>query len=128
MATTLRIWATEDGESHLEELDLTFKESDFIASDPPMLLTAPAPASGYFVARVSPGLELDWHTPPVRELAIYLSGEGEIEASDGTVRSLEPGTILFVDYTTGKGHKTRVTGAEEVLVVIVTLPDEGSSP
>ena len=92
---------------------------------PPMLLTAPASASGYFVApRVPPGLELDWHTPPVRELAIYLSGDGEIEASDGTVRSLEPGTILLVDYTTGKGHKTRVTSSEEVLVVIVTLPND----
>ena len=28
-----------------------------------------------------------------------------------------------MDYTTGKGHKTRVTGSEEVLVVIATLPD-----
>ena len=124
MSKALRIWASEDGESHLEDLDLTFEESDFIPSDPPMLLTAPASASGYFVARVPPGLELDWHTPPVRELAIYLSGDGEIEASDGTVRSLEPGTILLVDYTTGKGHKTRVTSSEEVLVVIVTLPNE----
>jgi quercetin dioxygenase-like cupin family protein len=127
MVSTLRIWASEDGESHLEELDLTFEESDFIPSDPPMLLTAPAPASGYFVSRVPPGLELDWHTPPVRELAIYLSGEGEIEASDGTVGSIGPGTILLVDYTTGKGHKTRVTGSEEVLVVIVTLPSESTS-
>ena len=127
MATTLRIWASDDGESHLEELDLTFKESDFIPSDPPMLLTASASASGYFVARVPPGLELDWHTPPVRELAIYLSGEGEIEASDGAVRSLGPGTILLVDYTAGNGHKTRVIGTEEVLVVIVTLPEDPAS-
>lgn len=127
MATTHRIWASEDGQSHLEDLDLSFDESDFIPSDPPMLLAAPAAASGYFVARVPPGLELDWHIPSVRELAVYLSGEGEIEASDGTVRTIEPGTILLVDYTTGKGHKTRVTGSEEVLVVIVTLPDERTS-
>jgi quercetin dioxygenase-like cupin family protein len=128
MAKTLRIWASEDGESHLEELDLRFEESDFIPSDPPMLLTSPAPASGYFVSRVPRGLELDWHTPPVRELAVYLSGEGEIEASDGTVGTIESGTILLVDYTTGKGHRTRVTGSDEVLVVIVTLPGGGSSP
>ena len=126
MATTLRIWASEDGESHLEDLDFTFSESDFVRSDPPMLLTAPAPASGYFVARAPPGLELDWHTPPVRELAVYLSGEGEIEASDGTVRSIDPGTILLVDYTTGKGHRTRVSGSEEMLVVIATLPNDST--
>lgn len=89
-----------------------------------MLLTAQIPASAYFVARVPPGWDADWHPAPVRELAVYLSGEGEIEASDGTVRRLEPGTILLVEDTTGKGHKTRVTGADEMLVVIVTLPDE----
>ena len=61
---------------------------------------------------------------PVRELAVYLSGEGEIEASDGTTRSIDPGTILLVDYTTGKGHRTRVTGSDEVLVVITTLPND----
>lgn len=91
-----------------------------------MHLTAQMPASGYFVARVSPGWHSDWHPAPVRELAAYLSGEGEIEASDGTVRPLQPGAILLVDDTTGKGHMTRVTGTEEVLVVIVTLPDHGT--
>lgn len=127
MASTLRIWASEDGESHLEEVDLLFEESDFLPPAPPMRLTAHTPSSGYFIARVPPGWDADWHPSPVRELAVYLSGEGEIEASDGTVRPLEPGTILFVDDTTGKGHKTRVTSTEEALVVIVTLPDEHDS-
>lgn len=124
MASTLRVWASEDGESHLAEVDLAFEESDFLPPAPPMHLTAQTPASGYFIARVPPGWHADWHPAPVRELAVYLSGEGEIEASDGTVRSLRPGTILLVDDTTGKGHITRVTGTEEVLVVIVTLPDD----
>jgi oxalate decarboxylase/phosphoglucose isomerase-like protein (cupin superfamily) len=124
MASTLRIWASEDGESHLEDVDLAFEESDFLPPAPPMHLTARTPASGYFIARVPPGWHADWHPAPVRELAVYLTGEGEIEASDGTVRSLRPGTILLVDDTTGKGHITRVTGTEELVVVIVTLPDD----
>lgn len=124
MVATLRIWASDDGESHLEDVDLDFEESGFLPNAPPMLLTAQTPASGYFIAQAPVGLDLDWHPSPVRELAVYLAGEGEIEASDGTVRELRPGTILLVDDTTGKGHRTRVTGAEEVLVVIVTLPDD----
>ena len=128
MASTLRVWASEDGESHLEDVELAFEESDFLPSAPSMLLTRQEKASGYFIARAPAGLELDWHAAPVRELAVYLTGEGEIEASDGTIRPLEPGTILLVEDTTGKGHKTRVTGTEVVLVVIVTLPDEGSRP
>lgn len=123
MASTLRIWASEDGESHVEALDLPFEVSDFLPPAAPMHLTEPTPASSYFIARVPPGWVADWHPSPVRELAVYLSGEGEIEATDGSVRPLEPGTILLVDDTTGKGHKTRVTGSEEMLVVIVTLPD-----
>jgi hypothetical protein len=124
MASTLRIWASEDGESHLEDVELAFEESDFLPPALPMHLTAQTPASGYFIARVPAEWHADWHPAPVRELAVYLTGEGEIEASDGTVRALRPGTILHVDDTTGKGHTTRVTGIEEMLVVIVTLPDD----
>lgn len=127
MASVLRIWAGEDGESHLEDVELAFKESDFLPSAPSMLLTPEEKASSYFIARAPAGLELDWHTAPVKELAVYLTGQGEIEASDGTIRPLEPGTILLGEDTTGKGHKTRVTGTEEVLVVIVTLPDDPAS-
>jgi quercetin dioxygenase-like cupin family protein len=125
VASTLRIWAGEDGESHLEEVELAFEESEFLPSAPSMLLTPEEKASGYFIARAPAGLELDWHTAPVRELAVYVTGQGEIEASDETIRLLEPGTILLVEDTTGKGHKTRVTGTEEMLAVIVTLPNDG---
>lgn len=125
MASALRVWASEDGESHLEDVELAFEDSEFLPSAPPMLLTRQEAASGYFIACAPAGLELDWHTTPVRELAVYLTGQGEIEASDGTIRSLEPGTIMLVEDTTGQGHKTRVTGTEEVLVVIITLPDNG---
>lgn len=91
-----------------------------------MLLTPQTPASGYVIARVSPGWEADWHPSPVRELALYLAGAGEIEASDGTTRRLRPGTILLVDDTTGRGHITRVTGTDEMLVVVVTRPNKDS--
>jgi hypothetical protein len=33
MASTLRIWASEDGESHLEDVDLAFEESDFLPTE-----------------------------------------------------------------------------------------------
>lgn len=72
---------------------------------------------------MSPGWHGDWHPAPRRELVIYLSGEGEIEASDGEVRELTPGTVLLAEDTRGKGHITRVTGSSEVSLVIVLLPD-----
>jgi hypothetical protein len=60
---------------------------------------------------------------PPSALAVYLSGEGEIGASDGEIRGLGPGTILLAEDTTRKGHITRVNGSEDILVVILLLQD-----
>ena len=90
---------------------------------PPVLLTEPEPAAGYVLERVPAGWHGDWRPAPQRVLAVYLTGRGEIQASDGEVRPIKAGTILLAEDTEGKGHITRVTGADEVLVVIVTLPD-----
>lgn len=123
MVSVLRIWADEEGESHLEDVDLEFSEQDFVPPAPPVLITSPEAASGYVLARVAPGWHGDWHITPRRELNIYISGEGVIEASDGESRRLGPGTILLAEDTTGKGHVSKVTGTNEVFVVVVTLPD-----
>ena len=123
MVSVIRIWADEEGESHLEDVDLEFAEEDFVPPAPSVLLTPPEAASGYVFERVAPGWHGDWHPAPGRVLAVYLTGQGSIEASDGESRPLEPGTILLAEDTTGRGHVTKVTGTDEMFVVIVTLPD-----
>lgn len=123
MVSVIRIWADEEGESHLEDVDLEFTEQDFVPPAPPVLITSPEAASGYVLARVAPGWHGDWHTTPIRELNVYVSGEGVIQASDGESRTLGPGTILLAEDTTGRGHVSKVTGPNEVFVVVVTLPD-----
>jgi len=122
MVGMLRIWADEEGESHFEDLAPVFEEEDFVPPAPPVLTTDVEPATGYLFERVPPGWYGEWHPAPARVLAIYLSGRGSIEASDGETRPLEPGTILLAEDTTGKGHITRVTGADEMVVAIITLP------
>jgi len=123
MSLILRIWTDEDGDSHFEDVEHDFLETDFVPPAPPVLLTAEQPADGYVIERVPPYWHGDWHPAPGRLLAIYLTGRGDIEASDGEIRPLEPGTILLAEDTTGKGHITRVTGSEEMVVVIITLPE-----
>ena len=122
-ATYLRIYADDEGESHFEDVELAFREADFVPPAPPVLMSAFEAATLFGFERVHPGWHGDWHPAPKRVLAIYGAGEGEIEASDGEIRPLTPGTILLAEDTTGKGHITRVTGPGEVLVVIVLLPD-----
>ena len=119
----VRIYADADGESHFEDLELAFEQTDLVPPAPPVLMTTLEDASRYGFELVHPGWDGDWHPVPQRLLAIYLSGAGTIEASDGEVRDLLPGTILLAEDTSGKGHVSRVTGAEDMLVLIMMLPD-----
>ncbi len=121
--TYLRIYADTAGESHFEDIEVMFEESDFVPPAPPVLMSPFQAATQYGFELVHPGWHGDWHPAPQRVLAVYLSGEGEIQASDGEVRPLLPGTILLAEDTVGKGHVTRVTGSEDMSVVILLLPD-----
>jgi len=120
----IRLWADDAGESHFEDVELAFEEvGDFFENTPPVLFSSFESAVQYGFERVPPGWEGDWHPTPQRILAIFLSGEGEIEASDGEVRPIVPGTILLAEDTTGQGHRNRVTESSEVEMVLVMLPD-----
>jgi hypothetical protein len=120
----LRIYADEAGESHFEDVEFAFEQTNFVPPAPPVLMTALETATSYSFELVHPGWHGDWHPVPQRVLAVYLSGAGMIEASDGEVRDLVSGTILLAEDTTGKGHITEVTGDEDMLVLILLLPDE----
>lgn len=110
MRSYLRIYADEDGESHFEDVDLAYHETDFVPPAPPVSTSSFRPASQFGFAIVPPGWHGDWHPAPSRELVIYLSGEGEIETSNGEVRALAPGTVLLAEDTHGKGHVSRGSG------------------
>jgi len=68
---------------------------------------AEPPAKGVIFRRTPADQFLAWHPAPRRQYVITLSGAAEVEASDGEVRLVGPGTIMLADDTTGKGHITR---------------------
>jgi hypothetical protein len=124
----LRLYADDQGESHFEDAEIPFDEvGDYFENTPPVLFSSFEPASEYGFERVPPGWVGGWHPAPQRVLAIYLTGELEIEASDGEIRPIGPGTILLAEDTTGKGHRNRVTGTVELEMVFITLPDKQGS-
>ena len=123
MVSFFRIYADADGESHFGDFDLQFEPTDFVPPAPPVLMSRAQAADQFAFERVPPGWHGDWHPAPQRVLAVYLSGYGEMIASDGEARELVPGTVLLAEDTTGKGHVSRVTGTEDMHVVILMLPD-----
>ena len=66
---------------------------------------------------------LDWHCAPRRQYSLSLSGTAEIEVGDGTVVRLHPGDVVLAEDLTGRGHITRVVGAEPRFYAIVPLTD-----
>ncbi|MGH9086115.1 MAG: cupin domain-containing protein [Acidimicrobiales bacterium] len=123
MVSFIRIYADEDGESHFVDLEPAFEATEFIPPAPPVLMTPGLGATGYSIEQVHPGWVGDWHPVPQRVLAVYLSGEGEMVASDGEARPLVAGTVLLAEDTTGTGHTSRVVGDDVMHVLIILLPD-----
>jgi len=119
----VRLYAGPDGESHFEDVEIGLRLGAFAPPAPPVWLSASLPAERVAFGSASPGWYGDWHPAPRRQFLVYIAGEVEVEASDGEVRRLGPGSILLVEDTTGKGHRSRVVGATDVINVVVQLPD-----
>jgi hypothetical protein len=77
------------------------------------------PARGAIFATIpAEPRDAGWHRPGRRQLVIYLRGEVEQAASDAQVRRVGPGDVILAEDTTGKGHRTRVLGGEQLVVII----------
>ena len=53
---------------------------------------------------------------------MVLRGVGEVEVGDGQRRRFGPGSVLLVTDIEGRGHRTKVLGKEDVLLVWVPVP------
>ncbi len=117
----VRIYADENGESHFEDIEIEFLPVDFAPPAPPINISSFTPANRFGFANVPPGWSGDWHPTPKRQIFFYLSGTIEAEVSDGEIRQFGPGSVTLVEDTTGKGHRSRVVGDDEVFTAIVQL-------
>ena len=95
-----RLYTGDDGESHMEELDL---------ADHPELANLNATA-GIAFKQYPPDYFSDFHTAPRRQYVINIVGENEIEVGDGSVYRFGPGHVMLAEDLTGRGHITRVVG------------------
>lgn len=110
-ARLIRVYATPDGRSHIEDL--------IIAED-----AGPAPISRMTagVYRGSGTTAPDWHNAPRKQFAINMTGELEVEISGGTRRKIGAGDLVFLEDTTGQGHVTRPLGP--ITNLFLHVPDD----
>ena len=98
------VYATPDGESHLEQLSVA-----------PTAGTLPL--TGLRAISYKPN-KVDWHLAPRPQFAINLTGELQVETSDGSKHKIGPGDLVYLEDTHGKGHITRLLNPVTALFII----------
>jgi hypothetical protein len=109
-AKVVRIYATPDGGSRVEELTIS-------PNAKPIDITRMT-ASVY---RGSGATAPDWHRAPRKQFAINMTGELEVELTDGTRRRIGS-DLVYLEDLTGKGHVTRALGP--ITNVFLHVPED----
>ncbi len=114
----VRLYTGEDGESHIEEMELPFEQMGHA------LRTATEAATGVQFSCLRPTQLVDFHTAPRRQYVITLQGQVEIGLGDGTKRIFNVGDIELCEDLTGRGHTTRSVGDVDRISVQIPLSDQ----
>ncbi|MDJ0926493.1 MAG: cupin domain-containing protein [Gammaproteobacteria bacterium] len=117
-----RMYTDADGVSHFDEGELALSLENYAPPASPIAIHRMAEADGATLVFMPAGSFEDWHPAPRRQFAFLLSGTVEVTVSDGETRRFEPGSIVLLEDTTGKGHQTRIVGDEDHLSVMVPVP------
>jgi len=115
-----RLYADENGDSRFEDITRPLDPEGEIG-----FLSEPEVAESIIFRKVVPSYDYDFHTAPARQYIFLLDGGIEIETSLGEKRRFEPGQVLLLEDTTGKGHKTRNLQPAVRSSVFVTLKENG---
>ena len=119
-----RLFTDDQGDSCFEDLAIDLQPAGFAAEGVEPLPWAPFLANeGTFWS----GGPTTWkggspHPAPRRFIGVTVEGEYEITTSKGVTRRFPCGSVLLVEDTTGAGHSTKVTSAEDVIFFGVALP------
>jgi quercetin dioxygenase-like cupin family protein len=119
----VRVYADQNGETHLEDVEVAMSMTNFAPPAPPVELSPLMPGSQVVFLRFPVGWDGPPHPAPRRQFAFVLAGEFEGAVSDGEVRLLGPGSVILLEDMWGKGHTTRVVGNDPVMLALVQLPD-----
>lgn len=116
--TILHLFTGPDNQTHGEEIPVNFKDGVF------NLL----PVKGAEMHTTPPGNVIAWHPAPRRQYVVTLAGHTQIEVADGKKFVMGPGSIDWVEDTTGKGHVTTTVGNDDRVALWLPIADGAPSP
>lgn len=111
----VRLYTGDDNESHFEDVDVELNVAGRVQA------SVIQPTHGIVFRSAPANHWSDFHPVPKRQYVITLAGEVEIETGDGTIRRFGPGDVMLAEDITGRGHITRVIGAQPRHYVFIPL-------
>ena len=123
MIKCIRLWTGDDKQSHFAE--------GWIALDSGPhgdLASGTMPVTTVSFQETARGGTLEWHTAPVRQLVITLSGTLDFVTRANEHFILKPGVVLLAEDTAGGGHSWRLIDAEPWRRIYVVLAPGANVP
>ncbi|MCH9640381.1 MAG: hypothetical protein K0U70_04545 [Actinomycetia bacterium] len=123
MIRCVRLWTGQDGASHVQlgRIDTQPGRNDDLVS------AAMSTAHVAFEETASGGA-LAWHTAPVRQLVVTLSGTLLFSTRGGEKFTLRPGDILLAEDTEGSGHQWQLQDTDPWRRMYVVLDPGAEVP
>ena len=121
LAEYTRIYHDDLGDSHLETISVDCKADREATSE--IKRSTSESATNFTFIEAPRNWNYEWHNAPRRQYVLLFGGEIELETSDGEVKHLFPGAVIFAEDTQGKGHITRSVGNTSVVLGIVPITD-----
>ncbi len=116
----VHVYADSAGASHFREENLDFAPGRTEETS----IHALAAKGRTTLLRLRAGAVEDWHNAPRAWFLIVLQGASEVTTSDGEVRQFGPGSLVLLDDTTGKGHRTRAIGTIDHVAAVIPIADD----
>jgi len=111
-----RLGVDQSGESYFEKETINVN----IWPSGLAMVSLEEPSEGVRFFKAKPGWEmLELHHAPKRQYLLVLQGILEIHTSKNEIKQFEPGSILLVEDTYGKGHRTRNASTQNLILVWV---------
>lgn len=107
--------AGADGKTRFEERDVEFHPVEGVVPGA-RFDAAPLGASEVALVRFEPGFTTGFHLTPTPTWMFVLTGCVRLGVSDDVWAELRPGDLVYMEDTTGEGHRSTVLGDEDVLM------------
>ncbi len=120
----VRTFATAEGESHFEDVDVVAEMAQVVPGRPAFETGGAVATSGARLMHIDADWDGSWHPTPKRWFIATLAGTMEVTTSDGETRCFGPGSLWLLEDTTGKGHNTRVLTGKDWYGFGVDLADQ----